>query len=98
MRSSILILLVSLVVVVAAYATEYPGWGDTGWVYESKSACCNDAIAIAAQYSEQACSTSGGMPSPFDGAQQGTCSWQWNQDGYGNTMYRCNGQSTVWCD
>ena len=98
MRSSILVLVLSLAAVVAAYASEYPGWGDTGWVYESKSACCNDAIAIAAQYSEQACTTSGGMPSPFDGTQQGTCSWQWNQDGYGNTMYRCYGQSTVWCD
>ncbi|HXJ37284.1 MAG TPA: hypothetical protein VMS22_24920 [Candidatus Eisenbacteria bacterium] len=99
MRSSIPTLVVLLGAVVAAYATEYPGWGDTGWVYESKSACCSDAIAIASQYSEQACSTSGGMPSPFEGGgQRGTCTWQWNQDGYGNTLYRCYGQAAIWCD
>ena len=80
-------------------ATEYPGWGDTGWVYASKSQCCNDAIAVASQYSEQACSTSGGVPSPFDGGgQRGSCSWQWTQDGQGNVMYRCYGQASVWCD
>lgn len=98
MRSSIPIFVLSLAAGTVAYATEYPGWGDTGWVYESKSACCNDAIAIASQYSEGACTTSGGRPSPFEGVQQGTCSWQWNQDGDGNTVYRCYGQSTVWCD
>ena len=31
----------------AARATEYPGWGDTGWIYASKRDCCNQAIAIA---------------------------------------------------
>ena len=80
-------------------ATEYPGWGDTGWVYEGKRACCNDAISIAAQYSEQACTTAGGMPSPFAGeAQRGSCSWQWMQDANGYEMYRCYGQAAVWCD
>ena len=82
-----------------ARATEYPGWGDTGWVYENKAACCNDAIAIASQYSEGACQTSGGRPSPFvGGGQRGTCSWQWTQDGYGNTLNRCYGQAAIWCD
>jgi hypothetical protein len=80
-------------------ATEYPGWGDTGWVYERKRACCNDAIGIAAQYSEQACTTAGGVPSPFAGvAQRGSCSWQWMQDANGYEMYRCYGQASVWCD
>ena len=59
-------------------ASEYPGWGDTGWVYASKRECCNAAITIASQYSEQACANSGGTPSPFEGAgQRGSCSWQW---------------------
>ena len=82
-----------------ARASEYPGWGDTGWVYESKRDCCNDAIAIASQYSEQACATSGGKPSPFvGGGQRGSCSAQWTQDGYGNMLYRCYGEASVWCD
>jgi len=80
-------------------ATEYPGWGDTGWVYESKRECCNDAIGIASQYSEQACTTSGGYPSPFEGGgQRGSCSSQSNQDAQGYVMYRCYGEATVWCD
>ena len=81
------------------HASEYPGWGDTGWVYESKRDCCNDAIAIASQYSAQACITSGGRPSPFAGVgNRGTCSWQMTQDGDGNTLNRCNGEATVWCE
>ncbi|HYV57052.1 MAG TPA: hypothetical protein VE911_05890 [Candidatus Nitrosopolaris sp.] len=80
-------------------ATEYPGWGDTGWVYASKRECCNDAIGIASQYSEQACTTSGGYPSAFEGGgQMGTCSSQWTQDPAGNLMYRCYGEASVWCD
>ena len=82
-----------------AGATEYPGWGDTGWMYGSKSECCNSAIAIAARYSEGACTTAGGMPSSFAGvAQRGSCNWQWMQDAYGYMMYRCYGESSVWCD
>lgn len=84
---------------VAARATEYPGWGDTGWIYASKRDCCNAAIAIASQYSEQACTTSGGRPSPFEGGgQRGSCSPQFTQDADGNTMYRCYGETSVWCD
>ena len=84
---------------VAARASEYPGWGDTGWVYESKRDCCNAAIAIASQYSEQACTTSGGVPRPFaGGGQRGSCSSQWTQDGAGNVLYRCYGETSVWCD
>lgn len=82
-----------------ARASEYPGWGDTGWVYESKRECCNDAIAIASQYSERACANSGGRPSPFvGGGQRGSCSAQWTQDRDENTMYRCYGEASVWCE
>ena len=83
----------------AARASEYPGWGDTGWVYGSKRECCNAAIGIASQYSEQACVTAGGTPSPFEGAgQRGSCSWQFTQDAYGNMMNRCYGEASIWCD
>src|SRR5213080_3138383 len=83
----------------AARAAQYPGWGDTGWVYASKRDCCNGAIGIASQYSEQACTTAGGRPSPFvGGAQRGSCSAQLTQDGEGNVLYRCYGEASVWCD
>lgn len=88
-----------LVVAAGVEAAEYPGWGDTGWIYASKWQCCNEAIGIASQYSEQACMTSGGRPSPFAGeAQRGSCSAQWTQDADGNVLYRCSGEASVWCD
>ena len=97
--AAILTIALPFVTAVGAEASEYPGWGDTGWVYENKRDCCNDAIAIASQYSEQACTTSGGRPSPFvGGGQRGSCSSQWEQDGNGNMMYRCYGETSVWCD
>ncbi len=84
---------------VVTRASEYPGWGDTGWVYASKRDCCNGAIGIASQYSEQACTTSGGRPSPFEGGgQRGSYSAQWTQDGEGNLLYRCYSEASVWCD
>jgi hypothetical protein len=68
-------------------------------VYASKRECCNAAIAIASQYSEQACVTAGGRPSPFEGGgQRGSCSSQLAQGGDGNTMYRCYGEAAIWCD
>jgi len=98
-QAAILALVVLLATAGRARATEYPGWGDTGWVYASKRDCCNSAIGIASQYSEQACANSGGVPSTFvGGGQRGSCRWQWMQDGYGNMMYRCYGEASVWCD
>ena len=81
----------------AARAAQYPGWGDTGWVYASKRDCCNAAIDIAAQYSADACVSSGGVPRPFAGAsQRGTCSAEWMQAEEG-VLYRCYGEASVWC-
>lgn len=81
-----------------ARAAQYPGWGDTGWVYGSKRDCCNAAIEIAATYSANACVNSGGVPRPFAGAsQRGTCSADWMQDDGGALLYRCYGEASVWC-
>ena len=80
-----------------AQGAQYPGWGDTGWVYASKRECCNGAIAIAADYSAQACMTAGGIPRPFAGAsQRGTCTSEWMQY-EGDMLYRCYGEAAVWC-
>jgi hypothetical protein len=82
----------------AASVAQYPGWGDTGWVYASKRECCNAAIEIAASYSAQACVSTGGVPRPFAGAsQRGTCSAEWMQDSSGALLYRCHGEASVWC-
>lgn len=98
-RATIIVIASILGSSAVAFGSEYPGWGDTGWVYEGKRDCCNDALAIASRYSEQACVTSGGQPSPFaGGGLRGSCSSQWTQDGYGNLMYRCYGETSVWCD
>ena len=98
-QATILVIVLLLALAGPTGATEYPGWGDTGWVYASKRDCCNGAIAIASRYSEEACVNSGGVPSPFvGGGQRGSCSWQWMQDGFGNMMNRCYGQAAVWCE
>jgi hypothetical protein len=84
-------------IAVDARAAQYQGWGDTGWVYASKRDCCNSAIAIAQEYSMNACVTSGGVPRPTTGMRRGNCQWDWTQDGAGNMLYRCYGEAAVWC-
>ena len=79
------------------WGAQYPGWGDTGWVYASKRDCCNAAIAIAQEYSAEACINSGGVPRLKSGVQRGTCDWQWMQDAEGNILHRCSGEAAVWC-
>src|SRR5262245_2273622 len=82
----------------AARAAQYPGWGDTAWVYSSKRDCCSAAIEVAASYSAEARVTSGGVPRPFRGStERGTCRAEWQQDGNGGVMYRCSGEAYVWC-
>lgn len=82
----------------AARAAQYPGWGDTGWMYASKRDCCNAAIGIAQEYSAQACINSGGVPKPFrGGGQRGSCNADWMQDEDGGVLYRCYGEAAVWC-
>ncbi len=81
-----------------AAAEQYPGWGDTGWVYASKRDCCNGAIALAQEYSAAACVTSGGVPRPMSGgAQRGSCQWSWMQDNDGSMYYRCYAEAAIWC-
>ena len=98
-RSAVVVTTVVLLLAgTRARAAQYRGWGDTGWVYASKRECCNAAIELAAQYSAQACVTSGGVPRPFAGAsQRGTCNAEWMQDDAGDVVYRCYGEAAVWC-
>lgn len=103
MRPTIWLAALATVVLLAASfarveASEYPGWGDTGWVYASKRECCNAAIAIAQQYSIEACINVGGMPRPMRGAvARGSCEATWTQAPEGGLLYRCVAESAVWC-
>jgi hypothetical protein len=98
MRGAVLGALGLLLSAAGARAAQYPGWGDTGWVYASKRECCAAAIDIAASYSAQACAIAGGLPRPFAGAsQRGTCKAEWMQDSSGDLLYRCYGEASVWC-
>src|SRR5262249_42601276 len=93
-----LALLATVAVPIRARAAQYPGWGDTGWVYASRRDCCDAAIATANQYSAQACVNTGGLPSGFrGGGQRGTCTVDWTQDDNGDTLFRCYGEAAVWC-
>ena len=78
-------------------ASEYPAWGDTGWVYASKRECCNAAIRIAQQYSAEACIGVGGVPRPMRGGARGSCEAQWMQLEDASIVYRCVSESAVWC-
>jgi hypothetical protein len=81
-----------------ARAAQYPGWGDTGWVYASKRDCCDAAIAIAQEYSAQACINTGGVPRPLTGGgRRGSCSSEWIQDSEGGILWRCYGEASIWC-
>jgi hypothetical protein len=79
-------------------AREYPAWGDTGWMYGSKRECCKAAIAIAQQYSMEACLNLGGMPRPMrGGVARGSCESEWTQTPDGGILYRCVSESSVFC-
>src|SRR4029453_5716964 len=94
MRGAVLGALGLLLSTAGARAAQYPGWGDTGWVYASKRECCAAAIDIAATYSATACTNIGGVPSALRGAaQRGTCSAEWTQDEEGSLLYRCRGEA-----
>jgi hypothetical protein len=79
-------------------ASQYQAWGDSGWGYASKRECCNAAIAIAQEYSAQACLDTGGQPRPPMGAgQRGVCTSEWSQAEDGSLLYRCYAEAALWC-
>ena len=82
-----------------AWGGQYPGWGDTGWVYASKRECCDGAIEIAQRYSVAACLNTGGVPSRMRGGVQrrGFCTWESAQDATGATLFHCQAEATVPC-
>jgi len=94
-----LVIVTVVLLVVPARAAQYPARSDTDWVYASKRACCDGAIALAQQYSAEACQVSGGRPSPMRGGVQrrGFCTWQSTRDANGAILFRCQAEATVPC-
>jgi len=82
-----------------ASARQYPGRGDTGWIYASKRDCCDEAIGRAQQDSAAVCESSGGIPSAMRGGVQrrGSCAWESNRDAAGDVVFRCTAEATVLC-
>jgi len=97
-RAALVVVTVVLLVVPAG-AAQYPARSDTDWVYASKRACCDGAIALAQQYSAEACHVSGGVPSSLRGGVQrlGFCTWQSTRDANGAVLFRCQAEATVPC-
>ena len=94
-----LTILAFLLIAATAFAGQYPGRGDTGWVHVGKRDCCNDAIALAQEDSAFVCRDVGGTPAPMRGGVQrrGFCSWESTLDDNGVTVFRCLAEATVPC-
>ena len=80
-------------------AGQYPGRGDTGWLYAGKRECCNEAIALAQEDSAAVCRNVGGTPNAMRGGVQrrGYCRWESARDDSGATVFRCQAEATVLC-
>jgi hypothetical protein len=98
-RAFVALLLVAaafvLAPVVAAAAT-YEGYGDTGWYFDNKRDCCEEAVWLAQDNAIGACEAAGGVARVSSGTARGSCS----SDARGNSsnrVYRCTARTRVNC-
>jgi hypothetical protein len=89
-------LLLILAIGGVAFADDYEGNGDTGWMWDNERDCCDDAVTRAQNDSAARCSTSGGEPKVRPGQARGMCDWDTQGDG-DNQVYRCTATATVSC-
>ncbi len=95
----VVIMTVALVALAATvHAGSYPGYGDTGYNYNSKRVCCDAAVELAREHSMAACQRAGGWPRPKPGVSRGMCNWDRRQDGSGRVWYSCKANTSVRCD
>jgi hypothetical protein len=98
LRVSVPLALATLVILSSpVLAAQYPGWGDTGWVYGSKRDCCDGAVMLAYEDSETRCLHAGGVPRPTSGVRRGSCRWEWFTDDSGAQLYRCYSEAGIHC-
>jgi hypothetical protein len=79
-----------------AFATEYQGYGDTGWNWYDKRDCCEEAVFLAQDDSFRQCENAGGAPKVRSGSQRGLCDWDARGDGM-DRVYRCQAKTSVYC-
>jgi len=81
---------------VPALATEYKGWGDTGWNWYDKRGCCEEAVWLAQEDSIGQCENAGGTAKVRSGSTRGLCDWDARGDAR-DRIYRCTANTSVYC-
>src|SRR4051812_8698090 len=80
----------------AAPATEYKGWGDTGWSFDNKRDCCEEAVWLAQDDRIGQCESAGGHAKVRSGTTRGLCDWD-ARGGGRDRVYRCTANTAVYC-
>lgn len=77
-------------------ATQFQGYARTGWDYDNKRDCCDDAVAMAQDNAADSCEAAGGRVRRF-GSARGNCNWDADGNGY-DRAYQCEAKASVDCD
>lgn len=80
----------------ACLATSFEGYGETGWDYDNKRDCCDDAVYFAQDHAIASCEQSGGQARIRSGSARGSCDWDARGASY-ERVYRCTARSRVDC-
>ena len=78
-------------------ASSYEGYARTGWNYDNKSYCCEDAVIAAQDNSARACERTGGYADFRRSSARGRCDWETARGGSGGRVYRCSAKASVHC-
>jgi hypothetical protein len=79
-----------------AAASDYTGWGDTGWKHDNKRDCCEDAVWLAQEDSIRRCELAGGQARVPSGTMRGFCDWEARGDRR-DEVFRCKAEAKVAC-
>lgn len=77
-------------------ATSFEGYGETGWDYDNKRDCCDDAVYFAQDHAIASCQDSGGQARIRQGSSRGSCDWDARGPSY-DRVYRCTARTRVDC-
>ena len=81
----------------AASASSFTGYAETGWEYDNKGYCCEDALQAAQDDGARACERVGGHPTIRRGSVRGRCDWDASRDPDGRRVYSCTATVSVSC-
>ena len=88
---------VLLLLASAAGATNFTGYGETGWNYDNKGYCCEDALQAAQDHGASSCEASGGHANIRGNSVRGRCDWETSRGRDGGRVYRCTATASVSC-